>query len=206
MGIRGTQQQRLLVLGANGFIGSHLVDALLQCNDIWVVAVDKDTHKSFDLRQHPRCEFVETDVLHSVDLINELIMDTDVVIPLIATARPEHFLRDPISTFDLTFAHNLDIIRACAAVSTRIVFPSSSEVYGLCSQQPLSATKSPFVTGPAQDPRWIYSSSKQLLERFLFAVGRSSNLPFTIFRPFNWFGRQRSVKTGRAGSLENRPC
>jgi len=179
---------RVLVLGANGFIGSHLVEALLGCNHIRVVAVDKETHNSFNLRRHPCCEFVETDVLHSAKLIHEIIMDTDVVIPLIATPRPEHFLRDPISTFDLTFAHNLDIIRACAATSTRIVFPSSSEVYGLCSQQPLSATKSPFVTGPAQDLRWIYSSSKQLLERFLFGVGRTNNLPFTIFRPFNWFG------------------
>jgi len=176
------------VLGANGFIGSHLVEALLECNDIWVVAVDKEIHNSFNLRQHQRCELVEVDVLHSVALIQELIVDADVVIPLIAAPCPEDFFRDPVSTFNLTFVHNLDIIRACAATSTRIVFPSSSEVYGLCSQQPLNATKSLLVTGPAQDQRWIYSASKQLLERFLFAVGRTEGLPFTIFRPFNWFG------------------
>ena len=176
------------MLGANGFIGSQLVEALLEYNEMCVVAVDKETHNSCNLRQHQRCDFVEADVVHSVELVHELIVDTDVVIPLIAAPRPEHFFRDPVSTFDFTFVHNLDIIRTCAATSTRIVFPSSSEVYGLCSQQPLSAKSSLLVTGPAQDPRWIYSASKQLLERFLFAIGRTEGLPFTIFRPFNWFG------------------
>ena len=193
---------RALVLGANGFIGSHLVDALLECEEMHVIAVDKEAHNLWKPRQHSRCDFVETDVLHSLNLVTELIVDADVVIPLIATPRPAQFFHDPVNTFELTFAHNLDIIRACLATSTRIIFPSSSEVYGLCSRQPLSETGSLLVTGPAQDPRWVYSASKQLLERFLFAIGRAEGLPFTIFRPFNWFGPRLDNSPSQADVLD----
>ena len=179
---------RVLVIGANGFIGSHLIESLLEYKDIYVVAVDKETHNSKNFLQHSRCDFIIADVLDSRELIQILINDADVVIPLVAIPQPDFFFRDPISTFNLTFLHNLNIIQHCAATSTRIVFPSSSEIYGLSNHQPLDPIKSLFVTGPVQDLRWIYSTSKQLLERIIFATGQTKGLPYTIFRPFNWFG------------------
>lgn len=179
---------QILILGANGFIGSHLVDALLEHDDICVFAIDKEDHNSYYSIQNPRCNFLKCDVLNSAEMINDLIIDSDIVIPLIALPYPESFIRDPVLTFDLTFLHNLNIIRKCTETSTRIVFPSSSEVYGLCSEQPLNEQESLLITGPACDIRWIYSASKQLLERLLFAFCYSEKLHFTIFRPFNWFG------------------
>jgi len=69
----------------------------------------------------------------------------------------------------------------------RVVFPSTSEVYGMCPDAEFDEDASPLVYGPIQKQRWIYSCSKQLLDRVIWAYG-TQGLQFTLFRPFNWFG------------------
>ena len=65
----------------------------------------------------------------------------------------------------------------------------------------LTKTTSNCVTGPINKQRWIYSTSKQLLDRVIWAYGTKENLPFTLFRPFNWMGpRLDSLDSARIGS------
>ncbi|WP_123005487.1 NAD-dependent epimerase/dehydratase family protein, partial [Escherichia coli] len=73
----------------------------------------------------------------------------------------------------------------------RIIFPSTSEVYGLCSDKYFDEDHSNLIVGPVNKPRWIYSVSKQLLDRVIWAYGEKEGLQFTIFRPFNWMGPRR---------------
>jgi UDP-4-amino-4-deoxy-L-arabinose formyltransferase/UDP-glucuronic acid dehydrogenase (UDP-4-keto-hexauronic acid decarboxylating) len=70
----------------------------------------------------------------------------------------------------------------------RLVFPSTSEVYGMCPEREFDEDTSPLVTGPIRMQRWIYSASKQLLDRVIWAYGFERGLQFTCFRPFNWIG------------------
>lgn len=179
---------KILILGANGFIGSHLVESILSNTDFEVVGVDKGYHNIKSLMNHSRFTLIKKNLDVSDNLLCELVNQSDIVLPLVALPRPYEYINSPINVFDLTFQLNLHIIQLCMKYRKRIIFPSSSEVYGLCPDRVLSENQSFMVTGPVHHTRWIYSCSKQLLERVLHCYGIERGLQFTIFRPFNWFG------------------
>jgi UDP-4-amino-4-deoxy-L-arabinose formyltransferase/UDP-glucuronic acid dehydrogenase (UDP-4-keto-hexauronic acid decarboxylating) len=177
----------VLVLGANGFIGSSLVRAILERTGWRVSAIDL-AHDKLSGLADPRLEFEHGDVTERQDWVDRQIRAADVVVPLVAIATPGTYVRDPLRTFELTFAENLRVVRECADAGTRIVFPSSSEVYGMCPDEAFVEDRSQLVLGPIVKQRWIYAASKQLLERVIWAHGNAGRLRFTVFRPFNWIG------------------
>jgi UDP-4-amino-4-deoxy-L-arabinose formyltransferase / UDP-glucuronic acid dehydrogenase (UDP-4-keto-hexauronic acid decarboxylating) len=82
-----------------------------------------------------------------------------------------------------------------------LIFPSTSEVYGMCTDEEFDEERSPLVVGPIKYQRWIYANLKQLLDRVVWAYGQEAGLSFTIFRPFNWIGpRLDSLQAARMGS------
>jgi nucleoside-diphosphate-sugar epimerase len=109
-------------------------------------------------------------------------------LPLVAIATPMTYVKDPLRIFELDFEANLEIIRHCVNYHKRIIFPSTSEVYGMCPDAEFDEEESCLVTGPIHKERWIYSTSKQLLDRVIYAYGKHNNLNYTLFRPFNWYG------------------
>ena len=123
------------------------------------------------------------------------------VLPLVAIATPMEYARNPLGVFSLDFEENLRTIRACVKYGKRIIFPSTSEVYGMCPDENFDEESSTLVTGPIKNQRWIYSSIKQLLDRVIWAYGEKENLKFTLFRPFNWIGpRLDTLMSARVGS------
>jgi len=103
--------------------------------------------------------------------------------------------------FELDFEENLKIIRDCVKYQKRIIFPSTSEVYGMCTDDSFDEDTSNLVVGPINKQRWIYSVSKQLLDRVIWAYGEKEGLRFTLFRPFNWMGpRLDNLNAARIGS------
>jgi nucleoside-diphosphate-sugar epimerase len=112
----------------------------------------------------------------------------DVVIPLVAIANPIQYVKDPLRVFELDFEANLAVVRQCAKYKKRVLFPSTSEVYGMCPDRELDEASSALVYGPIERQRWIYACSKQLLDRVIYAYGVRDNLDYTLFRPFNWIG------------------
>jgi nucleoside-diphosphate-sugar epimerase len=106
----------------------------------------------------------------------------------VAVAMPALYVQDPIRVFELDFEANLEIVRLCAEYKKHVVFPSTSEVYGMCPDAEFDEDKSPLVTGPINKERWIYSTSKQLMDRVIHAYGKHKGLSYTLFRPFNWYG------------------
>jgi nucleoside-diphosphate-sugar epimerase len=58
----------------------------------------------------------------------------------------------------------------------------------MCTDSEFDEATSHWVTGPLHKERWIYSSSKQLLDRIIYAYGKHHHLSYTLFRPFNWYG------------------
>lgn len=179
---------RVLILGANGFIGSSLTRAILTQKDWEVFGMDVGDHKLEDSLQHPRFKFVEGDITINREWIEYHVKKCDVVIPLVAIANPIQYVRDPLRVFELDFEANLEIARKCAKYKKRIVFPSTSEVYGMCPDRELTEDSSPLVYGPIERQRWIYACSKQLLDRVIYAYGVRDGLDYTLFRPFNWIG------------------
>jgi nucleoside-diphosphate-sugar epimerase len=179
---------KILILGVNGFIGNALVRRILNTRNWEVYGMDLYNNKLEHSLNHPRFHFLEGDIAINKEWIEYHIKKCDVVLPLVAIATPMTYVKQPLRVFELDFEENLRIVRQCVKYQKRIIFPSTSEVYGMCPESEFHEDSSILVLGPINKPRWIYSCSKQLLDRVIWAYGQEGALQFTLFRPFNWIG------------------
>ncbi|EPJ5578366.1 TPA: bifunctional UDP-4-amino-4-deoxy-L-arabinose formyltransferase/UDP-glucuronic acid oxidase ArnA [Citrobacter farmeri] len=195
------RRTRVLILGVNGFIGNHLTERLLREDHYEIYGLDIGSDAIGRVLNHPRFHFVEGDISIHSEWIEYHVKKCDVVLPLVAIATPIEYTRNPLRVFELDFEENLKIIRYCVKYRKRIIFPSTSEVYGMCTDNVFDEDSSNLIVGPVNKPRWIYSVSKQLLDRVIWAYGEKEGLRFTLFRPFNWMGpRLDSLNSARIGS------
>jgi len=179
---------RLLVLGVNGFIGNALAEHVLNETDWEIYGLDIRNDKLSECLGHERFHYVEGDISINREWIEYHVKKCDVVMPLVAIATPMTYVREPLRVFELDFEENLKVVRLCVKYGKRLLFPSTSEVYGMCPVAEFNEDESPLVLGPINKQRWIYSASKQLLDRVIWAYGFQHGLKFTLFRPFNWIG------------------
>jgi nucleoside-diphosphate-sugar epimerase len=200
---------KVLILGAGGFIGVNLTERLLQDGVHHVIAVDINPAKMDDLLLEenrkdtwsPKLRYIHQDIANDEAMI-ELVQQADVVLDLVAFANPSLYVDDPLGVYDLNFVQNMKIVHHCRVYKKRLIQFSTCEVYGISAakaaeQFGLSSREhkcefaedtTPLIMGPVKNHRWIYACSKQLLERILFALGKSEDFPFTIIRPFNFVG------------------
>ena len=179
---------KILILGVNGFIGNALTRRILHNRDWEVYGMDLYSNKLEESLDHPRFHFLEGDIAINKEWIEYHIKKCDLVLPLVAIATPMTYVKQPLRVFELDFEENLRIVRQCVKYGTRIIFPSTSEVYGMCPDGEFSEDDSTLVLGPIHKQRWIYSCSKQLLDRVIWAYGQEGQLQFSMIRPFNWIG------------------
>ena len=179
---------KVLILGVNGFIGSSLSERILNTTDWEIYGMDFDTHKLEECINNERFHFIEGDITINKEWVAYHIKKCDVVLPLVAVATPSVYVSDPLYVFELDFEANLDIVRQCAKYNKHVIFPSTSEVYGMSPDSPFDEETSRLVLGPINKQRWIYSCSKQMLDRVIYAYGDKEGLNYTLFRPFNWIG------------------
>jgi UDP-4-amino-4-deoxy-L-arabinose formyltransferase / UDP-glucuronic acid dehydrogenase (UDP-4-keto-hexauronic acid decarboxylating) len=150
---------------------------------------------------HPDFYFSEGDISIHREWIEYHVRKCDIVLPLVAIATPIEYVRNPLRVFELDFEENLRVVRYCAKYGKRIIFPSTSEVYGMCEDDAFDEDSSNLVLGPIRMQRWIYSCSKQLMDRVIWAYGQQEGLAFTLFRPFNWIGPKLDhLSSARIGS------
>jgi nucleoside-diphosphate-sugar epimerase len=179
---------KILILGVNGFIGNSLASRILDDTDWEVYGMDIRDDK-LDKCHGKKCfHFVEGDISINKEWIEYHVKKCDVVLPLVAIATPATYVKEPLRVFSLDFEENLSIVRLCVKYGKRLMFPSTSEVYGMCPDEEFDEDESSLVLGPINKQRWIYSVSKQLLDRVIWAYGFEKGLRFTLFRPFNWIG------------------
>jgi nucleoside-diphosphate-sugar epimerase len=179
---------KILILGVNGFIGNSLTEKILKTKDWEVFGMDMANDKLEACLSDPRFHFVEGDITINKEWIEYHIKKCDVVFPLVAIATPALYVKAPLRVFELDFEANLEIIRKCVQYKKRVIFPSTSEVYGMSQEDEFNEEETSLLLGPIHKQRWIYSCCKQLLDRILYAYGVHENLQYTIFRPFNWLG------------------
>lgn len=180
--------KKVLILGVNGFIGHHLTRRILSATDWAVYGMDMHTDRIEELMSEPRFHFFEGDITVNHEWIEYHVKKCDVILPLVAIATPADYVTRPLEVFELDFEANLPIVRACVKRGKRLVFPSTSEVYGMCEDEQFDADRSNLVMGPISKQRWIYACCKQLIDRVIWAYGAAGKLDFTLFRPFNWVG------------------
>ncbi len=192
---------KILILGVNGFIGHHLSRRILDTTDWDIYGMDMQANRVSELIDHERFHFFEGDITINHEWIEYHVKKCDVVLPLVAIATPATYVKDPLAVFELDFEANLPIVRACVKYNKRVLFPSTSEVYGMCEDAEFHPYESDLVLGPLTKPRWIYSCSKQLMDRVIAAYGQQQGFDYTLFRPFNWIGSGLdSIHTPKEGS------
>ncbi len=193
--------KKICILGVNGFIGHHLSQRILETTDWEVFGMDMQSDRVADLLAHKRFHFFEGDITINKEWIEYHIRKCDTILPLVAIATPATYVREPLRVFELDFEANLPIVRSCVKYRKRLVFPSTSEVYGMCRDAEFDPDNSELILGPINKPRWIYACSKQLMDRVIWGYGMSGELDFTLFRPFNWIGAGLdSIYTAKEGS------
>lgn len=192
---------KVLIIGVNGFIGSNLAQRILNDTEWHVFGTDINTHYVQDMMDDRRFHFAEGDICINNEWIEYHVKKCDVVLPLVAIAQPKIYVTDPLRVFELDFEENLKVVRWAHKYGKRLIFPSTSEVYGMCQDDAFSEDTSNLVYGPINKVRWIYACSKQLLDRIIFAYGRDHGLRYTCFRPFNWIGpRLDTLESARYGN------
>jgi nucleoside-diphosphate-sugar epimerase len=179
---------KIMILGANGFIGSALTNAILRTRSWEVYGIDLADNKLKDLPATDRFHFVEGDITINKEWVEYHVKKCDAVVPLVAIANPAQYVTHPLRVFELDFEANIDVVRHCVKYGKRLIFPSTSEIYGMSEDSVLDEETSPLVYGPVNKQRWIYAASKQLLDRVIYAYGVRDDLDYTLFRPFNFIG------------------
>lgn len=193
--------KKILILGVNGFIGHHLSNRILATTPWEVYGMDMGTERIADLLDEKRFHFFEGDITINKEWIEYHIRKCDTVLPLVAIATPATYVKEPLRVFELDFEANLPFVRSCVKHHKRLIFPSTSEVYGMSRDKLFDSETSELVLGPINKPRWIYSCAKQLMDRVIHAYGMEQGLDYTLFRPFNWIGSGLdSINTPKEGS------
>ena len=179
---------RVLILGVNGFIGSHLCERILADTDWELYGFDINSNHIDKHSEHPHFNFKQGDIRQEDEYLEMQIQQADVLLPLVAIATPATYVKEPLKIFELDFEENLKVLRMAQKHNTRVIFPSTSEVYGMSPDVPFDEHSSNLTYGPIEKERWIYACGKQMLDRVIYAMGKHQGLQYTLFRPFNWFG------------------
>ncbi len=179
---------KLLIIGAGGFIGSNMVQYLIERGEHEVVGVDVTADKLEGI-EGSNFTYLNADITKSPELTDRLVSESDVVIDLIAYANPSIYVSSPLEVAKLNFFENLRITEMCIKHDKRLFQYSTSEVYGKSGHSgAYSEDSSDLIMGPTTKQRWIYASGKQYLERIIHAHGLLGDIEYTIVRPFNFVG------------------
>lgn len=188
--------KKVLVSGGAGFIGSHIVDRLINRNDMdSLVVVD-----NFWTGVRDNLAGITDSRLHLVECDVENFSSSeqfDEIIHLASPASPPWYMREPVRTIKANLLGALNLLDKLAP-GGRISFASTSEVYGdpLVSPQPETYKGQVDCTGP----RSSYDESKRCTEALLFEKLRTENVDIRIVRLFNVYGPRTRPDDGRAVS------
>jgi UDP-apiose/xylose synthase len=194
---------RIAVLGAGGFIGSHLVPRLAARAGTYVDAVDVNLDKLEP--GLPRVRRIQASI-GQAGLLDDLTARADVVVSLTALCNPALYNTRPLDVIDANYTDLVPLVKLCAARRKWLVHFSTCEVYGRMAldgrgrpMRRMSEDETALFLGPIHRERWSYAAAKQLLERVIWAHGRHEGLKHTIVRPFNVIGPRMDFIPGVDG-------
>jgi UDP-glucose 4-epimerase len=185
-----------LVTGGAGFIGSHLVEALLAMGRRVLVLDDLSTGSAANLekvKNHPHLRLVIDSVAQEKRL-TELVREADDIFHLAAVVGVRLVLDDPVRTVATNVGPTETLLRLLAEHPKPMFLASTSEVYGKNPKSPL-AEDDDLVLGPTSKGRWIYACSKAMDEFLALSYARSG-LPIVIGRFFNVVGPRQVGRFG----------
>ena len=176
---------KVLITGGAGFLGSHLADALLRRGDEVCVLDTAPAHKLRHQLGHPRLAYHHGSVLDARRL-EELIAGSELIYHFAAVVGVAHYVGAPDRVLRVNINGTQAVLRLAWKYGTKVVFSSTSEVYGHSAQLPFEEDGERLL-GSTRIDRWCYATSKQAGEHFCFAWHRRG-LPVVVLRYFNVYG------------------
>jgi len=186
---------KILITGGAGFLGSHLADGFIARGDEVFVLDTGAIAKVRHLLDNAHFQYVH-DSVFNLELLDSLVAKTDLIYHLAAVVGVEHYVADPYETLNVNVNGTQNVLKAAYKHGKRLVFSSTSEVYGRNPKVPWGEDDDR-VLGSTRIDRWCYSTSKAVGEHFCFAYHKLG-LPVTVVRYFNVYGpRLDRVDVGR---------
>jgi UDP-apiose/xylose synthase len=185
------------VVGCGGFIGSHLLDAILTRTQWRVFGVDLDFYRIQHRLSNERCEFLVADLADKN--VVERIAKYPVVVNLAAICTPSRYMAEAPEVIRSNYDHPAALADACAKSGSWLIHFSTSEIYGRTSADSglLQEDETELTFGPVTASRWSYATAKLLTERYIAGL---KNLKWTVVRPFNFVGPYMDFMPGIDGS------
>ncbi|XP_042966993.1 UDP-glucuronic acid decarboxylase 4-like isoform X2 [Carya illinoinensis] len=186
---------RVLVTGGAGFVGSHLVDRLIQRGDSVIVVDNFFTGRKENLVHHygnPRFELIRHDV------VEPILLEVDQIYHLACPASPVHYKYNPVKTIKTNVMGTLNMLGLAKRVGARFLLTSTSEVYGDPLQHPQAETYWGNVNPIGV--RSCYDEGKRTAETLSMDYHRGLGIEVRIARIFNTYGPRMCIDDGRVVS------
>ncbi|XP_042517943.1 UDP-glucuronic acid decarboxylase 4-like [Macadamia integrifolia] len=186
---------RIVVTGGAGFVGSHLVDRLINRGDSVIVVDNFFTGRKENLMHHfgnPRFELIRHDV------VEPLLLEVDQIYHLACPASPVHYKFNPVKTIKTNVVGTLNMLGLAKRVGARFLLTSTSEVYGDPLQHPQVETYWGNVNPIGV--RSCYDEGKRTAETLTMDYHRGAGVEVRIARIFNTYGPRMCIDDGRVVS------
>ena len=167
-------------------MGSYICQKLLSLGHR-VTAIDMASGEKIEhLLTNKKFKFIQDSVC-DLALMKHQLKDKDIIFHLAAIADPLKYVTNPLNVMEVDLLAAINIFKIAAENKTKIIFSSTSEIFGRNPRVPWQETDDR-VLGGTNVYRWCYSTSKAACEHFLFALHKQEGIPFVIYRFFNVFG------------------
>jgi UDP-glucose 4-epimerase len=180
--------QKVLITGVNGFIGSHLARKF-QNEGFSIIGLDVAPGPSRLLQEFSLIDsnfsYHQVDIAKNFDSLNDLISRVDLVVHLAAIVGIKNYLERPFDLFETNVLGSANVIRACVSNEKRVIFSSTSEIFGKNPDTPWGEDADR-ILGSTEKDRWGYSTSKATIEHLLHSL--KAQLDYRIVRYFNVYG------------------
>ncbi|GAV64140.1 Epimerase domain-containing protein [Cephalotus follicularis] len=186
---------RIVVTGGAGFVGSHLVDRLIERGDSVIVVDNFFTGRKENLAQHfgnPKFELIRHDV------VEPILLEVDQIYHLACPASPVHYKFNPVKTIKTNVVGTLNMLGLAKRVGARFLLTSTSEVYGDPLQHPQAETYWGNVNPIGV--RSCYDEGKRTAETLTMDYHRGLGIEVRIARIFNTYGPRMCIDDGRVVS------
>ena len=183
---------RNLVTGGAGFLGSHLIDRLMEAGEEVICLDNYFTGRKANIAQwigHPRFELIRHDVTEPIKL------EVDRIWHLACPASPVHYQFNPVKTAKTSFLGTYNMLGLARRVGARLLLASTSEVYGDPEVHP--QTESYWGSVNPIGVRSCYDEGKRIAETLCSDYKRMNELDIRIARIFNTYGPRMAIDDGR---------
>lgn len=190
------KNKKILITGGAGFIGSHIVDELINDNEITIIDnLTTGSIKNLKYPEHENLNFIEGDI-REINF-DDFTSGTDYIFHLAAMASVPLSVEKPMECNDINVNSTVKLLKSAVDNDVKkIVFSSSSSVYGENRNMPLKETEQPMPTSP-------YAASKASCELYLRTFYESYGLNYIALRYFNVFGPRQDKNSQYAAVIPN---